>query len=281
MISFFSLRWLFRIASTSTIKFIFGFPEFSLLFYIYDNNVNWFIIRIKIMNSKFHPRQSHLQPRANVSNARQIRSGQPYFLELAAMATKMKGRVSIHVNRDREASLRIERFHQRPKVGITEPHSGRISTPWKLPIAIGGFTRSHDCSCIRRQIANAEIMSLSLFLQSAYWHLHLHSHVCNIWEKRRTLFYKSDVSFSLSLSPSVFFFRFSFESSNQSSRDVACASDRDWLLYTVSVFARLLSVVRLLLLGLLCYSKKIAPRTCAALIWTVVIATYRSCSMTE
>ena len=232
-----------------------------IIYELYEQQYQLMIIHVKIINSKtkFHLRQFPANTWKR-SNARQ-----PYFLVLAAMATKMKGRVTSIYPLCESRSQSFLKNREVPPT-IEGGYSGAIVGEFPRGESCQsrsrrGFTCSHDCPCIRRQIANAEITVFLSFSPSlsAYWHLHLR--VC-IHPREKENFYKSDVSSSLFLSPSVSFLFSTFllrivQSKFQ--RRGLCKWQR-LVLYTVSVFARLLSVV----IGVCSVIRqKIAPRTWA------------------
>lgn len=142
-----------------------------------------------------------------------------------------------------------------------ETRGGRISTSRELPIAIGGFNLYPRLPMHPETDCNGEIivfLSLSLFLPSRLPHLfHLLSAPVRLLTftfghtSPGEKFYKRRISLS-------------FESSNQSSREVVCASDTGWYYtrcvpYSICLFFARLLPGRLLPIVLF-YAKNIARR---------------------
>lgn len=204
------------------------------------------------------------------------------------MATKMKGRVTSVYPLCESRSRSFLKNREVPPT-IEGGYSGAIVGEFPRGESCQsrsrrGFTCSHDCPCIRRQIANAEVTVFLSFPPSlsAYWHLHLR--VCIHPGEKENTFTRVTLSFSLFPSLSLCFFTFfsflfRFVQSKFQRRGL-CKWQRP-ALYTVSVFARLLSAEIVVIGVCSVIRQKIAPRTWAVETTGVVTAIYRSCSMTE
>lgn len=143
-----------------------------------------------------------------------------------------------------------------------ETRGGRISTSRELPIAIGGFNLYSRLPMHPETDCNGEIIVFLSFSLSFFPPVSLHlSHLLSVPVRLLTFtfghtslgekFYKRRISLS-------------FESSNQSSREVVCASDTGWYYtrcvpYSICLFFAQLLPGRLLPIVLL-YAKKIARR---------------------